>query len=237
MKMNKQSLFLKLYAISLTFLLGYFLLSGFRSPGTEKFDEITVERINVVEPDGTLKMVISNKARQHPGMMNGKMMPQRERPAGMIFFNEEKDEVGGLVYGGNAADGAGFVLSVDQYKNDQIMQFRQIPGEDGKSAYGLQLWDRDKDFTLPKVAAAVDSLKKAGVSDTDLREKLTEINNGKPFSPERLFIGRGFDKEAGLFIQDKSGEDRLRIYVDADNQPRIEVLNAEGKVVKDLASN
>ena len=39
----------------------------------------------------------------------------------MIFLNEEQDEVGGLVYKGNKEDGMGLVLSVDQYKNDQVM--------------------------------------------------------------------------------------------------------------------
>jgi len=67
-------------------------------------------------------MVISNSKRQHPGMFDGEVIMERKRPPGMIFFNEEQDEVGGLVYQGNKEDGMGLVLSVDQYKNDQVMQ-------------------------------------------------------------------------------------------------------------------
>ena len=49
-------------------------------------EEITARRINIVEPDGRLALVISDHARQHPGAMNGKDLPARDRPAGMIFF-------------------------------------------------------------------------------------------------------------------------------------------------------
>lgn len=55
----------------------------------QKFEEIDVERINVVEKDGKVKMVISNAARQHPGAVDGKLIPREQgRAAGMIFFNE-----------------------------------------------------------------------------------------------------------------------------------------------------
>jgi hypothetical protein len=33
--------------------------------------------------------------------MDDKDLPKRERPAGMIFFNDEGDEDGGLVYDGD----------------------------------------------------------------------------------------------------------------------------------------
>lgn len=38
-----------------------------------------------------------------------------------------------------------------------------------------------------------------------------------------------------MYIQDNKGVDRLRVYVDEENQPRIEILDDAGKVVKDLA--
>ena len=43
----------------------------------------------------------------HPGMMDGKLI-ERPRPvAGMLFFNEEGDEVGGLTFTGRRVDGKG----------------------------------------------------------------------------------------------------------------------------------
>ncbi len=40
--------------------------------GKQKFGEIDVERIKIVERDGKLRMVIFNKERQHPGVTDGK---------------------------------------------------------------------------------------------------------------------------------------------------------------------
>lgn len=60
---------LKIYAITLTAILCYILISGFKDPAKSKeFKEITVERINIVEPDGKLVMTLSNSTRQHPGL-------------------------------------------------------------------------------------------------------------------------------------------------------------------------
>ena len=77
-----------------------FALTGAREPVKhERFDEITVGRINIVEPDGTKRMVISNRA-QFPGDFHqGKegARPDRRSFAGMIFVNEEGTENGGFI--------------------------------------------------------------------------------------------------------------------------------------------
>lgn len=233
--MKRTTLFLSIYAITLTFLVLYALLSGFTiSSNNQDFKEITVERINVLEPDGSLKMVISNSSRQHPGMMNGESLGKRNRNSGIIFFNEEQDEVGGLLYSGNEKEGATFVLSVDQYKNDQVMQYMHYTNNEGDNRYGLQLWDRDKKYTLPILDSIMDSLDREGYNYQQKLKYLKEKNNGKPISAPRLFLGRNYNTEAGLFIQDKFGTDRLRLYVDSSNTPKIEVLDETGKVIKSI---
>src|ERR1700679_437493 len=68
------------------------------------FDEIDVHRINVVEPDGTLRMTISDRA-EFPGMIiKGKELPHASRndSAGMLFFNDEGTENGGMIFGGKS---------------------------------------------------------------------------------------------------------------------------------------
>ena len=63
------------------------------------FDEITVGRINIAEPDGTKRLIISNKA-QFPGAFEqGKEIarPDRASFAGMLFLDEEGNENGGLI--------------------------------------------------------------------------------------------------------------------------------------------
>ena len=85
---EKEVRFLKAYAVVATLVGAVFVLTAFTS-GKQKFEEIDVERINVVEKDGSLKMVISNKERQHPGVMDGKTISRigRSRPPGILFFN------------------------------------------------------------------------------------------------------------------------------------------------------
>ena len=234
--MKNGNLFLKVYAITLTLILAFVFLSGIRPYNlNQKFEEITVERINVVEPDGKLKMVISNKARQHPGMINGENFPDRERAPGLLFFNEEQDEVGGLGYYGNEEEGGNQVyLSIDQYKNDQVMQLMHYTDKNGDNRYGLQLWERDKEFIMPQQIHVFDSLDKAGYNYPQKLEYLKKMNGGEPITAPRMFIGRNYDRETGLFIQDKYGIDRLRFYIDSNNTPKIELLNKEGEVIKDV---
>ena len=189
--MKKENFILKLYAITLTFILGFLLFSSFDiNNSTEIFKEITVERINIVEPDGKLKMVISNQDSQHPGMVDGKPFDARERSPGIIFFNEEQDEVGGLMYSGNKEQGATFILSVDQYKDDQVMQIRQTTNKNGDNRYGLQLWERDKDLTMPLRMNIMDSLENAGYNYPQKMAYLQKKNGGNPITEPRLFVGK-----------------------------------------------
>ena len=233
--MKNSNLILKLYAMTLTFIAGFFLTTGFKANNTEKkFDEITVQRINIVEPDGKLKMVISNAKRQHPGMFDGKIIAERQREPGIIFFNEEQDEVGGLAYSGNKKNGAGMVVSFDQYKNDQVMQMQYLRNPGGEQQYGMNIWDRPEAVTLPKMISTMDSLKKKGVSDQKIMETLTAMNNGNPLAAQRFFAGKNFDEQVGVFIKDKSGNNRINIYLDKNNEPKFQILDEKGKVVKEF---
>ncbi len=114
-KILKEVRFLKIYAFAVTLVFTVVLLTAFAVDKKQKFEEIDVERINIVEKDGKLKMVIANKERQHPGIVDGKYFKEREgqRAAGMIFFSEKGDEIGGLIFDGNSDNrqGAAYVKS------------------------------------------------------------------------------------------------------------------------------
>src|ERR1051326_1760002 len=116
---------LLVYAVILTGAVIVLVLSAASSPKANQFDEITVHRINVVEPDGTLRMVISNRARLPGVIVRGKEQPPSDRPqAGMIFYNDEGSENGGLIFGGHKnAQGevvdSGGSLSFDKYDANQ----------------------------------------------------------------------------------------------------------------------
>src|ERR1041385_6998236 len=93
---------LVVYSAVLSTVFAVILLTGAKSPQTKAFDEIQVHRINIVEPDGTLRMVISNHARLPGVIVKGKESKPFDRPqAGMLFYNDEGSENGGLIFGGH----------------------------------------------------------------------------------------------------------------------------------------
>lgn len=200
---------------------------------TDTNSEITVERINIVEPDGSLKMVLSNSQKQHAGIINGQPLPDRERPAGLIFFNSLGDECGGLVYDGNKEE-AGFVLSVDQFRNDQVMQLQYLENvTDKERKYGLQLWGYKKEDSYEERNDGFERMDKlATIEEKD--SLLNKMKNDKILMEDRLFIGRHFSQDVGLFIKDDFGHPRIKIYVDADNEPKIEIFDELGLLIKTL---
>jgi hypothetical protein len=204
----KQIRFLKIYSGILTVVvIAGFLFAFIQIEQKSKFKEIDVERINVLEGSGTLKMVISNQARQHPGRMDGEDLKPRPREAGIIFFNSLGDECGGLVYDGDKA-GASMALSLDQFKNDQVMQLQYNEGVENTQqrhrSYGLKLWDRSDDFTMSQLIATDDSLKKLN-NQSAYSAAIKELKSKGLLGHERLFIGKNKDNEVGLFIKDKKG--------------------------------
>ena len=227
----KQLRWLKIYAITSTIVFAGFLSLAFtRSAKPQRFEEITVERINIIEKNGTLRMVISNAQKQHPGIVDGKMVPARQRPPGLIFFNTEGDECGGLVYGGTKQSSS-LAFSVDQYKNDQVMQLQyqeEMQGKQPVRHYGLRLWDRPDNFTSGQLIRRVDSLEK--LQNKDLYEKgVADLRAKNLLGQERMFVGKNGRKEIGLFIRDESGKPRIKLYVDAQGEAKMEMLNAAGE--------
>src|SRR5215831_9710828 len=156
MKAELGQRFLMIYSGVLTAVFAATLLGGLViHPQKLKFDEIDVRRINVWEPDGTLRIVISNKAR-FPGLIfKGKEYPHPRPQAGMLFFNDEGTENGGLIFGGHKDKNGKIVdsggsLTFDQYEQDQIVQIEGSHDRNGHFA-GLSVFDRsdrpiEKDF-------------------------------------------------------------------------------------------
>jgi hypothetical protein len=103
-EIRRETRVLRGYAIVMTAAVGVLALAAFRtSPVQERsFTEIDVQRINIVEPDGKLRMVISNRPRSIGPIYKGKPFgyPGGRRP-GIIFFNDEGTENGGLTFSGS----------------------------------------------------------------------------------------------------------------------------------------
>jgi hypothetical protein len=231
-KLKREITFLKVYAGLLTVALLGTIFYVMRSSKAESFKEITVERINVVESNGDLKLVISNSERQHQGIVNGKPLPKRERQAGLIFFNAVGDECGGLVYDGNDEE-AGLVLSVDQYRDDQIMQMRYIENtEKDARTYGMRFWDYPKEDGYDERNRAYENLQK--IEDPKEKSAAYQKMKQEGLLPEdRMFVGKKMNNDIGVFINDNQGKPRIRIYIDSENRPKIELLDEEGNLIGD----
>lgn len=220
---------LKWYAAISTLVILFLVIQSLRKSTPDHFEEISAERINIIETDGTLKMAISNKKRQHPGLLNFKPMMDREREAGIIFFNSSGDECGGLVYDGDKKT-AGFALSVDQFRNDQVMQLQYTQTgvkDSARRAYGLRLWDRSDQFTLEQQISLIDSLQQLK-QEEELMKQLKELKQKGMLGVERMFTGKTTNEEVGLFIRDTQGRVRIKIYCDKENNPKLLVLDEEG---------
>lgn len=228
-KIKKEVRFLKVYSGFLTVaLIG--IIIYMTSQSTEKrFKEISVERINIVESNGDLKLVISNSKRQHQGIVNGKPLPKRDRQAGLIFFNSVGDECGGLVYDGNDTE-AGLVLSVDKYRDDQVMQLQYIENtEKNARTYGMQFWDYPKEDGYEERSKAFEDFQqlKDGKDKSAAYQKMKE---GGLLPEDRMFVGKRMNEDVGLFINDSKGNPRIKIYIDRANNPKIELIDEEGTI-------
>ena len=72
----------------------------------QRFEEIDVERINLVGKDGRVQLVLANKERLPDPVIDGKTLKRSGLPTpGLIFYNDEGDECGGLIFGGGRREG------------------------------------------------------------------------------------------------------------------------------------
>lgn len=234
-KLQRDVRVLKAYAFVVTTLLGLLAFAGFNQANEKtKFTEIDVERINIVEKDGKLKMVISNGERQHPGVIDGRTL-SRTRPPGMLFFNDKGDECGGLSFNGNEKDGnasAGALLAFDRFRQDQTVAI-QYGESNGQYSAGLRVWDRPA-ASLGEVVDKLQLIQKMadGPEKTQAMQKLRETSGAGV--AQRVFIGNTRDKAAALTLSDPQGRPRAQLIVDAQGGARLEFLDENGVVIQSI---
>jgi hypothetical protein len=236
-RLHRDIRLLKGYAIATTLVLLWVIATGFRQepPARSRFEEINVERINIVEKDGRVRLVLANSERQAAAVIDGKtLLPNRRRPAGMMFFNEEGDEVGGLIFtgsrGANGVAQASGSLTFDQYKQDQTVALQYSEGSGGRRA-GLSVIDRPQ-TSLALLADLVERREKA---TGDQRAALDrELAAQAALSPTRMFVGKDLEGRSMLALSDAQGKQRLLLSVDRAGAPKIQFLDEAGKVVREI---
>ncbi len=214
------------YCVLVTTLLAAITVSqAVGGPGKVSYDELDVHRINVREPDGTLRMAISNTDSAPGIIVKGKEYPRPSRyphpstSAGIFFFNDEGTENGGLIFGGAKIDGKVtnyHHLSFDQYEQDQVVALDQNE-ESGERDASLSFWDRPE-APIPR----------------DLPHMTKRLADPATIGQPRLLIGKTHDNVSTVSLKDAKGRARLVLKVAPGGAASIEFLDENGKTVRTL---
>jgi hypothetical protein len=214
------------------------VLTGAKAPAT-RFDEIDVGRINVREPDGTLRMVISNRA-QFPGApwKGGETpRPDRKQFAGMLFVNDEGTENGGLIQKGFVGpDGrasAGVSLTFDRFRQDQVMQL--LHAEDGGKAYSVLAINDEADGTQFDVMQRAERISQVRELDKEAGQAaISSMRENGQLSRNRVRLGTTMGGGAALSLADPQGRPRLMLLVSSEGVPSIQMFDENGSIQKTI---
>jgi hypothetical protein len=230
--------FLAAYSGVLTLVFLFAILTGFaRVAPTQSFDEITVHRLNVVEPDGTIRLILANKA-SSPGIyIKNKEYPHPNgrKGAALLFFDEDGTEDGGLSYG-ISKDASGKVLgsdghlSFDQYMQDQI--FTIDAGREGDKKFSMIRMDDRGDYSITDAIDAISRIRKLPADQQEA--ELKKFQQMHPGDHPRVVLGRVRDGSSVLQLKDAEGRDRIVLRVAPDGAPHLQFLDAAGKVTLEL---
>jgi hypothetical protein len=228
---RRQLRVLQLYAATSFAVAAFLSVSAFTQTTPQRIDELTVQRLNVVDANGTLRFVLSNKDRMHPGVMDGVTINRPRPVAGMLFFNDEGDEVGGLTYTGTDDDGrrANAGIMFDQLKQDQTIGISYSENNGQRSA-GLQVWDRSEQPLSDLIRGLNDANALPEGPQRDAAVKAVRAR--APAGPRRVFVGKHTDKSAVVSLADAAGRPRLVLKVEPDGTAAIEFLDTDGKMVQ-----
>jgi hypothetical protein len=180
--------------------LGAIFLCGLASGNHSQ--ELTTERLNIVAPNGTLRLVMANEQRFPPPIIDGRPLKRAINPAGLVFFNDKGDEVGGLALS-EPGGGRLSALSFDYPNFDAIGLLARV-APDGKDAT-------------------------AGVVINSRAPAQMSAASAARVVHQRIAL-QNHNESAEVVLSDPEGRPRLRLSVDPHGTPRMEMLDDSGKV-------
>lgn len=214
--------FLTVYSGVLTVAFAVVVLTGANASQNARFDTIDVQRINIREPDGTLRMVLASQGRFPGAFVAGKEYPHPRTQAGMLFFDDEGTENGGLIFAGKkGADGkvsSGVSLTFDRYRQDQQLQLLGV--DQGRTHFAGMTINDVIDGTKQPVFGE-------GAVEASEKDAITR----------RLYVGKTPGGSSALMLADASGKPRLNIMVTPEGEGSITFFDAEGKAQKTISGS
>jgi len=238
-KLNRELVILRTFTISTVAIITAFLLFAFKANENKKFGTIDVERINIVESDGTVKMIITN-VEQFPNgtttVNNKEVTKDRKKRSGMLYFNEDGLECGGFIYDGTKNENghsSGLSLTYDQYDGDQVMQLLTTDvgkGDKRRVTSALTFNDRATNETQQGAKNIMKELK--SIKDKKLRKQKYQeyADQGLIGAKTRIMLGKTRSQNNGLFLFGDNGKTKAMFYIDKNNNVKLEVYDDQGKV-------
>lgn len=203
-----------------------------------RFDELTVRRLNVVEPDGQPTLVLANSQRIPAVMCEGQAYVQTRKGAGgMIFFDGHGTEVGGMIFGLKRAEDGGYSasrhLSFDRQFDDQTIVLSQSEDADGMTK-ALRFVDRTAEIDGCQFIETASRLREGdSAQQAAARRWFEEHYRGGKEVANRVVLGVDH-RNAVLVLAGTDGRPRIRMVVDTASAARLEFLDADGRVVESL---
>jgi hypothetical protein len=228
--------FLAAYSGLLTIAFFVVVVFGAAALHNRTFGTITAHRINIVEPDGTVRLTISNRA-DFPGAWNrGKEYPRPDRreAAGMLFMSDEGTEQGGFIWGaGQLPDGSiqnHVHLSFDQYEENQI--FAIDAGQEGEEKFSRITMVDQGNYPIEEKRKANEAIEKLPADQQDAA--WAKFFAAHRSDVKRMELGRSADGSVGLQLRDPNGQVRILLSVRPNGEPIIQFMSADGKVFREL---
>ena len=174
------------------------------APPSATFDTLTVQRINVVDPDGKMRLIIANSARLPGAIIHGKTYPRSiNDAAGVLFLDSKGEETGGVALAKlRDSNVANLTFDYTYQLTDGIRMWKQESADGTQWLAAFDIFDR-----RPSTGTVESS---QGVERISLADE---------------------NRNAALVISDAQGHPRIRIGVDAAGTPAITMLNPDGTEV------
>jgi hypothetical protein len=169
----------------------------------QHFDEITVHRLNVAEPDGKVRIVLAGAARMPNPVVKGREYPRSIRPAGIVLYKPDGDECGGV--GLNSTPRADQAMLIFDYANSEAVGIGKFEWTDGKRC-------------------------EAGLTIADLVPLDVDIARVGTVGARRFAVSTE-NRNCRLVLAGPDGRDRIVLSVDAGGAARLQILDRDGKVV------
>ena len=147
-----------------------------------RFRTLDAEQVRIREADGTLKAVLSNSA-GFSGIGESRKQ-QHVEFSGLMFYNQEGEEEGELVYRGRAIPGgqdADVSLTFDQYRQDQNVYLHHEEHKEGNAVHiddGLSILSRPDHTNVKEEYAIYAAMDRMNPQDRDAL-RLKSLQEGK----------------------------------------------------------